>query len=86
MEDFLEVPASKKSLAKRKPVLSVGINDADYITEHRIKGKQLRCPFYRTWVGVLERCYADFAHTKYPTYQGCTICMSGNYFLISKIG
>lgn len=39
MRMFKEIPASKKSLAPRKPIYGVGINDAGYITSLRIDGK-----------------------------------------------
>jgi len=48
MKEFIEVPASRASLAQRKPAYGIGINDADYMTEQNINGKKVRCPYYRT--------------------------------------
>jgi hypothetical protein len=31
MDEFIEIPANKNSLSKRRPVYSIGINDADYL-------------------------------------------------------
>jgi hypothetical protein len=28
---------------------------------------------YKTWQGMLERCYSDKLQAKYPTYQGCSV-------------
>lgn len=49
----------------KKPIYGVGINDIDLA--HGTK-----C--YKHWVGVLQRCYSDIWHSKYPTYKDCTIC------------
>ena len=38
---FVEIPASKKSLAYRRPVYGIGTNDAEYITRPRVNGKQV---------------------------------------------
>jgi len=29
---------------------------------------------YSTWQGMLQRCYDNKLHKRYPTYIGCTIC------------
>jgi len=73
MNDFIEIPASKKSLAMRKPVYGIGINDAKYIVIQLAHGKRVTCPFYRRWKDMLKRCYSDKFHEKRPTYIGCTI-------------
>ena len=74
MTDFIEVPASKISISKRKLVYGIGINDADYNIQSKISGKNVRCPYYRKWTNMLNRCYSDKPHDKYPTYIGCTVC------------
>jgi len=71
---FIEIPASKKSLACRKPLHGVGINDADYLTQPIINGKRIRCLFYRAWHNMLNRCYNAKYKIKRPTYNGCTVC------------
>lgn len=67
----------------KKTVYGVGINDADYVTEKketigRVNGKQKQkqvwiCPFYRTWKGMLERCYSIKFHERSPSYKGCSV-------------
>ena len=52
---------------KRKLVLGVGVNDAEY------RGLK-RCLFLRTWRNLLYRCYDKRRHVKRPTYRGCTVC------------
>lgn len=59
---------------KTKLIYGVGVNDADYSVQVRVKGgKTLHCPFYTVWVGVLRRCYSERWKAKYPTYQDCTV-------------
>lgn len=70
---FKEIPANEMSFAKRKPVYGVGYNDANYITSIKIDGKITRCPFYKKWHSMLERCYDDIFHLKHPTYKDCTV-------------
>jgi hypothetical protein len=70
-------------MRKNKLVWGVGINDADYIVNIQetigyVDGKQKlksvwRCPFYNTWVSMLERCYSEKFHIKQPTYIGCSV-------------
>jgi len=82
---FKEIPASKKSTSKRKLVYGVGINDADYITQPSIKGKQIVCPIYRAWRAMLERCYCDLFRVKNKSYEGCAVCSEWLIFSNFKI-
>lgn len=59
---------------KTKLVYGIGVNDADYCINPTIDGKQVRCKYYQTWRGMLERCYDSKYQTKEPTYTGCTVC------------
>jgi hypothetical protein len=56
----------------------VGINDVDYQTQRYefVDGKQKnvwKCPYYRKWSAILERCYSEKYHKDKPTYVGCKI-------------
>ena len=73
MNEFIELPVNKNSLAKRKPIFGVGINDADYQIHPNINGKQYNCPYYQIWVGILSRCYSTKKQSKAITYLGCTV-------------
>ena len=74
MNKFKKIPATAKSIAKRKPVHGVGINDADYITSG--------CPVYRTWKHMLERCYSSKYRVRKGTYVGCIV--SEDWLLFSN--
>lgn len=76
MTEFVRKPASKLSIAKRKSVFEVGINDAWYVTQPTVNGKRVVCPFYRKWVDMLSRCYSAKYLEKRPTYRGCSVCDS----------
>ena len=70
MPGFVRIKANKQSIAQRKRVAGVGINDADYLTEY----KGVKCPYYRHWVNLLQRCYNLKVHAKRPSYAGCFVC------------
>ena len=74
MSDFIEIKANKKSLAHRKPLFGVGINDACYMVSLVIDGSCTKCPYYEKWQGMLQRCYDPKLHAKYPTYKDCYVC------------
>jgi len=40
MNEFKEIPATKQSLAMRKPVYGIGINDAKYMVTQIVSGKR----------------------------------------------
>ncbi|MBL4940062.1 MAG: hypothetical protein JKY81_00195 [Colwellia sp.] len=73
MNVFIEVPASKASLAQRNLIHGVGVNDADYIVRAKVNGKNLFCPYYLTWKNMLRRCYCRKYQEKQPTYKGCSV-------------
>lgn len=37
-----------------------------------IKGKHTKC--YKTWTGIIQRCYSESLHKRRPTYIGCSVC------------
>ena len=73
MNKFVEIPATNRSLSKRKPVYGVGINDADYIVQPVIDGKRFRCPYYFVWKSMLKRCYCPKFQKRQPSYIGCSV-------------
>lgn len=79
---FVEIPASKRSITQRKLIHGIGINDADYDVHPTINGKRLLCQFYRTWNGMVRRCYSEKSQDKQPSYIGCTV--SRDWLLFSN--
>lgn len=66
-------------MKSKKLVFGVGINDADYKINKKVKvgGKWKviwRCHYYERWTGMLKRCYSERSQEKRPTYKGCTVC------------
>ena len=58
-------------------IVGFGINDADYVVNSR---SSTPCPFYRTWVGMIRRCYSPVEHKNQPSYIDCTVCREWAYF------
>lgn len=69
-----EYPANNYSLAKRKSILGVGINDATYITDTKIEGVRVTCKAYKSWMHMLTRVYSKKYLIKQPSYTGVTVC------------
>ena len=72
----------KKGIVKDRSVpsvLGVGIV-GDELT--KVNGNCLK--EYSLWQGLLERCYCDKFHVKYPTYLGCTVSNDFKHFDIFK--
>jgi len=74
MDSFPKITASAKSLAKRKLVYGIGINDSSYITHLTINNERVRCPYYMKWSCMIMRCYGKSFLLNNPTYIGCTVC------------
>lgn len=56
-------------------IFGIGINDADYpVTKRNTNGKQLMCPYYSKWRGMLQRCYSDKYKARQKTYKNCFVC------------
>jgi hypothetical protein len=69
-------------MKKPRKVHGVGINDANYAVSPRgPDGKQVLCPYYDAWKGMLERAYCPKFHARYPTYTGVTVCKEWHSFM-----
>ena len=68
---FIERPTNRST---RGLVLGVGINDTHYVLEYvDAQGVRQRCPYYRVWVGLLDRCFNPAFLKRRPSYAGCTM-------------
>lgn len=66
--------ANAASLAQRKKVYGVGVNDAKYITRIEYTWGSASCPAYTAWKNMMQRCYNENTRDKYPTYLGVVVC------------
>lgn len=74
MFDFIELPATEKSLKSRKPLYGVGINDTSYTMSNMNPTNGVKyCPFIIAWRGVISRCYSNKLKELNPTYLECTM-------------
>ena len=71
---FIKIPLNKTSMAKRKNICSVGVNDADYVVKPKIDGKQVECIYYKRWKSIVKRTCSDEYKIKHPGYKDVTIC------------
>lgn len=73
----------------RNLICGVGINDAGYAV-HRsevIGGKRRhvwRCPYYRVWSCMLQRCYNQKFLKRQPAYAGCKAAPEWHRFSVFK--
>lgn len=65
---------NNQSLSQRKLKYGVGNNDADYLTQPVVNGKQIRCPAYKAWDRILMRAYSESYHKNQPTYRNVIVC------------
>ncbi len=72
--DFPMIPATEKSIKRRRLICGVGFNDADYHTNGVCNGTKTKCPYYSKWKDMIERGYSPRLKRKYPTYKEVTVC------------
>lgn len=74
-------PSTATSVAQRKPMCGVVVNDAHYMTTPTVDGSTLWDPAYRAWVNMLQRAYNQKYHAAHPTYVGVTVCKEWHSFI-----
>lgn len=67
------IKANKTSIANRKSIHGVGINDSNYQTQPTVNGKRLACKIYNAWRNMITRCYGEKSLQRNPTYKDCTV-------------
>jgi hypothetical protein len=86
MKEFIEVPASKRSLSLRRPLFGIGINDAEYNVGFYLNGSlESSCPYYIKWKHMITRCYSLSYQHDSPTYSGCSVCLEWHKFSCFKL-
>lgn len=70
---------------KSKLTCGVGVNDADYVTQEVIDGKNIACQFYSRWRDMIYRCYSKNRHkSTNPTYVCCSVDQRWHSFMNFK--
>lgn len=67
-KEFEKHPVNKASLAQRKVVCGVGVNDSDYLTKYRSGDTTYVCAIYDRWKNMLQRCKSGKGH-----YSECSV-------------
>ena len=82
LSTFIEAsyPVTAMSIALRKPLYGVGVNDAHYTTTPVVDGVRLHDPAYRSWFDMMRRAYSPKFHAVNPTYIGVTVCEEWHSF------
>ena len=78
--DFESRKVGEISLAKRKPVLGVGINDCDHVVNIAVDGKTVLYKPYLDWLNMLKRCYCESYHKRKPSYRMTKVCDDWLFF------
>lgn len=58
----------------RSPICGVGLNDISDPVYEIVNGKRKQTASYACWRAMIERCYSEAAHQRFPKYKGCTVC------------
>lgn len=61
-------------------VYGIGINDANYSVTEGVGRNRIKCPFYRSWTGILERGYSGKWKQRYPAYVDCSVVEEWHLF------
>lgn len=48
--------------------------DVDYVVQHRVNGKKVRCPIYAVWDRMRGRCTSPVMKARNPTYTDVRCC------------
>lgn len=82
--EFKSLPVNKNSIANRRLLYGICINDADYMVSREVNGKRVICPIYSKWKDMIARCYSKRYHAKHPTYINCSVTQEWYSFMVFK--
>lgn len=68
------VPSSRKSIASKRKICGIGVNDLPYNASVVVDNKRIVHPGYKQWKGMIERCYSVGASIDKPWYSNATVC------------
>ena len=84
MKEFIEIPADHRSISIRKKICGVAFNDVGYQVQPLINGRQLKCPFYEKWKGMIRRCYETSPPRKNNRYFDCVVSEEWKYLSVFR--
>tara|TARA_R110000850_G_scaffold271654_1_gene406125 strand:- start:542 stop:1174 length:633 start_codon:yes stop_codon:yes gene_type:complete len=70
---FYRIKVNNQSIAQRKLLYGVGVNDSWYKTHITINGKDYICRLHNLWSAMLERCYCEKTLRRKPDYFNCYV-------------
>lgn len=73
-DDFPYFPIPERWARKTHKILGVAVNDAPYIVSPTIEGKQILCPYFRVWRGMVDRCYSSCWARRRPDLAKNDVC------------
>ena len=62
-----------------------GINDEGSSSVRLSDGSMVKCPLYRSWCRMLERCFSQSWKERYKTYEDSLCCEDWRYFSAFKL-
>lgn len=86
-EEFIKYPANRQSIAMRRLIHGVGVNDSDYVTSYtsKVTGKRVTCPYYTRWLGMINRGYNNKIKMKNISYLHVTVDARWHSFISFKL-
>ena len=79
--DFPQFPRSDRDMLRERKILGRAVNDAPYIVSPTIDGKQVLCPYFRVWRGMLDRCYSSCWARRRPDLAKNEVCDEWLHFM-----
>lgn len=67
-------------MASTKLVYSIGRKAAGLPTGSYRNGRNVHCPIYGRWHGMLMRCYSERYQLRFPSYVGCFVAEQWHEF------
>jgi hypothetical protein len=78
---FPMYPRSERDMLRGRKIHGVAVNDAPYIVTPTINGRQVSCPIFRTWRGMLDRCYSPYWAKRRPELAENSVCEDWLHFM-----
>jgi len=71
---FQMFPRSDRDIQRGRKIHGVAVNDAPYIVTPTLGGKQVSCPIFRVWRGMIDRSYSPYWVRVKPASAQTEVC------------